>query len=156
MVGTSLESFDFYVFSYFSAFFIGPLFFSPLGPFGATLASFSTVAVAFVIRPVGAVIFGHLGDRIGRRATLLWTVALMGIATGLIGALPTYAQAGWVGAILLVLLRLVQGISLGGEWGGSILLVTEHASPVKRAFYAAIPQLGSRSAPSSAPPCSSS
>ncbi|WP_235833260.1 MFS transporter [Glaciibacter flavus] len=143
MVGTSLESFDFYVFAYFSAFFIGPLFFSPLGSFGETLAAFSTVAVAFVIRPVGAIIFGHLGDRLGRRTTLLWTVAIMGIATGLIGALPTYAQAGWVGAILLVLLRLIQGISLGGEWGGSILLATEHANPVKRAFYAAIPQLGS-------------
>ncbi|MEJ3404032.1 MFS transporter [Rathayibacter sp. YIM 133350] len=143
MVGTSLESFDFYVFAYFSAYFIGPLFFDPLGAVGAQLAGFSTVALAFIIRPVGAIIFGHLGDRLGRRATLLWTVGLMGIATGLIGVLPTYAQAGWLGAVLLVLLRLVQGLSLGGEWGGSILLATEHANPVKRAFYAAIPQLGS-------------
>ena len=143
MVGTSLESFDFYVFAYFSAFFVGPLFFDPLGEFGGTLAAFSTIAIAFVVRPIGAVIFGHMGDRLGRRATLLWTVGIMGVATGLIGLLPTYAQAGWLGAVLLVLLRVVQGLSLGGEWGGSILLATEHSNPVKRAFYAAIPQLGS-------------
>jgi MFS family permease len=143
MVGTSLESFDFYVFAYFSAYFVGPLFFEPLGPAGATLASFTTIAVAFVIRPVGAIVFGYMGDRLGRRATLLWTVGLMGVATALIGVLPTYAQAGWLGAVLLVALRLVQGISLGGEWGGAILLATEHSNPVKRAFYAAIPQLGS-------------
>lgn len=143
MIGTSLEQFDFYLYAYFSAFFVGPLFFEPLGPAGSALASFSTIAVSFVIRPVGALVFGHLGDRRGRRATLLWTVSLMGVATGLIGLLPTYAQAGWLGAIGLVLLRLVQGVSLGGEWGGSVLLATEHARPVRRAFYAAIPQLGS-------------
>jgi len=143
MIGTSLEQFDFYLYAYFSAFFVGPLFFEPLGPAGAALASFSTIAVSFVIRPVGALVFGHMGDRRGRRATLLWTVSLMGVATGLIGLLPTYAQAGWLGAIGLVLLRLVQGVSLGGEWGGSVLLATEHARPVRRAFYAAIPQLGS-------------
>lgn len=143
MIGTSLEQFDFYLYAYFSAFFVGPLFFEPLGAAGATLASFSTIAVSFVIRPVGALIFGHMGDRLGRRATLIWTVTLMGVATGLIGVLPTYAQAGWLGAMGLVLLRLVQGISLGGEWGGAVLLATEHAHPVRRAFYAAIPQLGS-------------
>ncbi|HET6302003.1 MFS transporter, partial [Microbacterium sp.] len=143
MVGTSLESFDFYVFAYFSAFFVGPLFFEPLGEFGGTLLAFSTVALAFVVRPIGAVIFGHMGDRLGRRATLLWTIGIMGVATGLIGVLPTYAQAGWFGAVFLVILRIAQGLSLGGEWGGSILLATEHANPVKRAFYAAVPQLGS-------------
>ncbi|MFC5275421.1 MFS transporter [Brachybacterium sacelli] len=143
MVGTSLEQFDFYLYAYFSAFFVGPLFFEPLGAAGAALASFSTIAVSFVIRPVGALLFGHMGDRLGRRTTLLWTVTLMGVATGLIGLLPTFAQAGWLGAIGLVVLRLVQGISLGGEWGGSVLLATEHAHPLKRAFYAAIPQLGS-------------
>lgn len=143
MVGTSLESFDFYVFAYFAAFFVGPLFFDPLGQFGATLAAFSTIALAFVVRPIGAAIFGHMGDRLGRRATLLWTVGIMGVATGLIGLLPTYEQAGWLGAVLLLLLRIAQGLSLGGEWGGSILLATEHSGPVKRAFYAAIPQLGS-------------
>ncbi|WP_344063156.1 MFS transporter [Microbacterium pumilum] len=143
MVGTSLESFDFYVFAYFAAFFVGPLFFDPLGEFGGTLAAFSTIALAFIVRPIGAVLFGHMGDRLGRRTTLLWTVGIMGVATGAIGLLPTYAQAGWLGAILLVLLRIAQGLSLGGEWGGSILLATEHSGRIKRAFYAAIPQLGS-------------
>jgi MFS family permease len=143
MVGTSLESFDFYLFAYFSAFFVGPLFFDPLGELGATTAAFLTIALAFVIRPVGAIVFGYMGDRLGRRATLLWTIGIMGVATGLIGMLPTYAQAGWTGAVLLILLRIAQGLSLGGEWGGSILIATEHSGPLKRAFYAAIPQLGS-------------
>ena len=143
LVGTSLESYDFYIYAYFAAFFVGPLFFEPLGGFGATLASFVSIALAFVIRPVGAIIFGHLGDRLGRRTTLIVTVTMMGVATGLIGVLPTYEQAGWVGAILLVVLRLMQGISLGGEWGGAVLIASEHESRTKRAFAAAIPQLGS-------------
>jgi MFS family permease len=143
LVGTSLESYDFYIYAYFAAFFVGPLFFDPLGGFGGTLAAFLSIALAFVIRPVGAIIFGHIGDRIGRRMTLIVTVTLMGIATSLIGVLPTYDQAGWFGAALLVLLRLIQGISLGGEWGGAVLVATEHESPAKRAFAAAMPQLGS-------------
>lgn len=142
-VGTALESYDFYVFAYFAAFFVGPLFFEPFGPVGGTLAAFLSIAAAFLIRPIGAIVFGQLGDRIGRRSTLLITIALMGIATGLIGVLPTYATAGWIAPILLVTLRLVQGLSLGGEWGGAILLATEHAEPRKRGFFAAIPQLGS-------------
>ncbi|MES1169619.1 MAG: MFS transporter, partial [Leifsonia sp.] len=142
-VGTSLESYDFYLFAYFSAFFVGPLFFQPLGVFGGVLAGFLTIAAGFVIRPIGAIIFGHLGDRIGRRPTLLITILMMGIGTGLVGVLPTYATAGWFGAIALVVLRLVQGLSLGGEWGGSILLATEYANPKRRGFYAALPQLGS-------------
>ena len=143
LVGTSLESYDFYIYAYFAAFFVGPLFFDPLGGFGGTLAAFLSIALAFVIRPVGAIIFGHIGDRIGRRWTLITTVTLMGVATGLIGVLPTYEQAGWIGGALLVLLRLLQGISLGGEWGGAVLVATEHESGAKRAFAAAMPQLGS-------------
>lgn len=143
LIGTSLESYDFYVFAYFSAFFVGPLFFEPLGPVGGTLAAFLGIAVGFVVRPLGAIIFGHLGDRIGRRSTLLWTVAIIGVATGAIGLLPPYAVAGWLGAILLIVLRLVQGLSLGGEWGGAVLLATEHATPKRHAFAAAFPQLGS-------------
>ncbi|MET0302906.1 MAG: MFS transporter [Microbacteriaceae bacterium] len=142
-VGTALESYDFYIYAYFAAFFVGPLFFDPLGTVGGTLAAFATIGIAFVVRPIGAVVFGHLGDRIGRRRTLLITIGLMGVATGLIGMLPTYAMAGWIGAVLLVVLRLLQGLSLGGEWGGSILLATEHAGERRRAFYAALPQLGS-------------
>jgi MFS family permease len=143
LVGTSLESYDFYIYAYFAAFFVGPLFFDPLGGFGGTLAAFLSIALAFVIRPVGAILFGHIGDRIGRRKTLIATVTLMGVATGLIGVLPTYEQAGWLGGAILVLLRLLQGISLGGEWGGAVLVATEHESGAKRAFAAAMPQLGS-------------
>jgi len=143
LVGTSLESYDFYVFSYLSAFFLGPLFFEPLGLFGGTLAAFLTNALGFVARPLGAIVFGHLGDRIGRRATLIVTITIMGVATGVIGLLPDYATAGYLGAVLLVTLRLVQGFSLGGEWGGAILLATESSSAKKHAFYAAFPQLGS-------------
>ena len=143
LVGTSLESYDFYIYAYFAAFFVGPLFFNPLGGFGATLASFLSIGLAFVIRPLGAIIFGHIGDRLGRRTTLIVTVTMMGVATGLIGVLPTYEQAGWFGAVLLVVLRLVQGVSLGGEWGGAVLIASEHESRAKRAFAAAIPQLGS-------------
>ncbi|WP_307806952.1 MFS transporter [Naasia sp. SYSU D00057] len=142
-VGTALESYDFYVFAYFAAFFVGPLFFEPLGQFGGTLTAFLTIAIGFVVRPIGAIVFGHLGDRIGRRKTLLITIAIMGVATGLVGVLPPYAVAGWLGAILLVVLRLLQGLSLGGEWGGAILLATEHATPGRRGLYAAMPQLGS-------------
>ena len=143
LVGTSLESYDFYIYAYFAAFFVGPLFFDPLGGFGGTLAAFLSIALAFIIRPVGAILFGHIGDRIGRRKTLIATVTLMGVATGLIGVLPTYDQAGWFGAAVLVILRLLQGISMGGEWGGAILVATEHESGAKRAFAAAMPQLGS-------------
>lgn len=142
-VGTTLESFDFYIYAYFSAFFSGPLFFTPLGHFGGTLAAFASIAVAFIVRPLGALIFGHIGDRLGRRKTLLWTVSIMGLATAFIGLLPTYVQIGWWAAVLLVALRVVQGLSLGGEWGGSILLASEHSSPVRRAFFASLPQLGS-------------
>ncbi|WP_348787597.1 MFS transporter [Leifsonia sp. NPDC080035] len=142
-VGTALESYDFYLYAYFAAFFVGPLFFTPLGAFGGVLTGFLAIAAGFVIRPVGAVLFGHLGDRIGRRPVLLMTILLMGISTGLVGVLPSYQAAGWFGGIALIVLRLVQGLSLGGEWGGSILLATEYANPKRRGFYAALPQLGS-------------
>jgi MFS family permease len=142
-VGTALESYDQYVFAWLAALFAGTLFFEPLGAVGGVLASFATFAVTFVVRPLGAVIFGHLGDRIGRRSTLIITIILMGVATGLIGALPTYAQMGWFGAIALVVLRLAQGLSLGGEWGGAVALTTEHATAENRPFFASLVQLGS-------------
>ena len=142
-VGTALESYDQYVYAWLAALFVGPLFFEPLGPVGGILASFATFAVVFFVRPLGAIYFGHLGDRIGRRTTLIITIILMGVATGAIGLLPTYEQAGWFGAVILVLLRLGQGLSLGGEWGGAVALTTEHANPRNRHFFASLVQLGS-------------
>lgn len=142
-VGTSLESYDFYVFAYFSAIFSAPLFFPEQDRAAGTIAAFAVLATSYLVRPLGAVIFGHLGDRIGRKRTLLWTIAIMGLATGAIGLLPDFATIGIFAPILLTLLRIVQGLSLGGEWGGAILLATEHASYRKRGFYAALPQLGS-------------
>jgi MFS family permease len=142
-VGTALESYDQYVYAWLAALFAAALFFEPLGPVGGILASFATYAVTFFVRPLGAVIFGHIGDRIGRRGTLIATIVLMGVATGLIGTLPTYQQMGWFGAIALIVLRLAQGLSLGGEWGGAVALTTEHATPKTRHFYASLVQLGS-------------
>ena len=143
LVGSSLESFDFYVFAYFSAIFAPKLFFPELDPAAALLGSFGVFAVAFLIRPVGALVFGNLGDRIGRKRTLLVTITVMGLATGAIGLLPDFATIGIAAPVLLVLLRLVQGLSLGGEWGGGILVAVEHAEPKRRGLYAALPQLGS-------------
>lgn len=142
-VGTSLESFDFYVFAYFSAIFSGSLFFPELDRTAATIGAFSVLAVSFVVRPLGAILFGTLGDRIGRRKTLLATITIMGLSTGAIGLLPAYAAIGIAAPVLLTLLRVVQGLSLGGEWGGSILIAVEHVEPKRRGFYAALPQLGS-------------
>jgi MFS family permease len=143
LVGTALESYDFYVFAYFSAIFSAPLFFPDVEPSRAILDAFLVIAVSFVVRPIGAVIFGHLGDRIGRRRVLLITITIMGLATGAIGLLPDFATIGVAAPILLIGLRVIQGLSLGGEWGGAILVSVEHAAPKRRGLYAAIPQLGS-------------
>lgn len=142
-VGTALESYDFYVFGTAAALILGPVFFPEQDPLTATLSAFLVFAMGFVARPIGAILFGHLGDRIGRKRTLIWTILLMGLATGAIGLLPDYATIGVWAPIILTVLRLLQGLSLGGEWGGSILIATEHAEPRKRALYASIPQLGS-------------
>ena len=143
LVGSSLESFDFYVFAYFSAIFAPALFFPELDPAAGLLGSFAVIAVAFIVRPIGAAIFGNLGDRIGRKATLLLTISIMGVATGLIGLLPDFATIGIAAPLLLLVLRIAQGLSLGGEWGGGILIAVEHAEPKRRGLYAALPQLGS-------------
>lgn len=142
-VGTSLESYDFYVFAYFSAIFSAPLFFPEQDRATGTIASFLVLALSYFVRPLGAIIFGHLGDRIGRKRTLLWTIGIMGVATGAIGILPDYGSIGIFAPLLLAVLRILQGLSLGGEWGGAILLATEHSSYRRRGFYAAMPQLGS-------------
>lgn len=142
-VGTSLESYDFYVFAYFSAIFAAPLFFPEQDRLAGTISAFLVLATSFFVRPLGAIIFGHLGDRIGRKKTLIFTITLMGVATGAIGLLPDFATIGLLAPILLTLMRVLQGLSLGGEWGGSILVAVEHVEPRKRGFYAALPQLGS-------------
>lgn len=142
-VGTALESYDFYVFGTAAALVFNQVFFTAQDPLAGTLSAFLVFAMGFVARPLGAIMFGHLGDRIGRKKTLIWTILLMGLATGTVGLLPDYSVIGVWAPIILTVLRLLQGLSLGGEWGGSILIATEHASARKRALYAAIPQLGS-------------
>jgi len=143
LVGSSLESYDFYVFAYFSAIFAPTLFFPELDTGAALLASFAGIAVAFVVRPIGAAIFGNIGDRIGRKRTLIITITITGIATGVIGLLPDFATIGIAAPILLLLMRVIQGLSFGGEWGGGILIAVEQVEPKRRGFYAALPQLGS-------------
>ncbi len=143
LVGTALESYDQYVFAWLAALFVGPLFFEPLGTVGGTLAAFATFGVTFIVRPLGGIVFGYIGDRYGRRITLITTVTMIGLATGLVGLLPTYAQGGWTGAIILVALRLLEGLSLGGEWGGAVSMSAEHATSGRRGFAATLPQLGS-------------
>lgn len=142
MIGTTIEFFDFYIYAT-AAVSVFPLLFFPKSDSGAALlASMATFGVAFVARPVGSVLFGHYGDRIGRKATLVGSLLTMGIATFLIGLLPTVAQVGLLAPVLLTILRFCQGLGLGGEWSGAALLVTETAQEGKRAWAAMWPQLG--------------
>ncbi|MDD7941378.1 MFS transporter [Actinomycetospora lutea] len=142
LVGTSIEWYDFYIYGLAAVTVFAPQFFPKTSTFTGTLAAFATFAVGFVARPIGGVVFGHLGDRIGRKATLVTTLVTMGVATTLIGVLPTYATIGALAPVLLVVLRLVQGFAVGGEWGGAVLISVEHAPESKRAFYGSFPQLG--------------
>ena len=120
LLGSAVEYFDFTLFATASALFLGPVFFAPLGPLQATLAAFITFGSAFVARPLGAVLFGHVGDRAGRRTALIWSVTLMGFATTAIGLLPGYATLGITAPVLLLVLRLLQGLSAGGEQAASV------------------------------------
>ncbi|NPT44829.1 MFS transporter [Paraburkholderia sp. 1N] len=142
-VGTTIEWYDFYIYATASALIFGKLFFPGSDPFFATLASFGTFAVGFFARPFGGLVFGHLGDRIGRKKALVATLAIMGVGTVGIGFLPTYADAGVWAPVLLVLLRVAQGIAIGGEWGGAVLMASEHAPQGRRTFFASFAQLGS-------------
>ncbi len=142
LVGTTIEFFDFYIFATASVLVFPALFFPPGHPAAATLQSLATFALAFLTRPVGAVLFGHFGDRIGRKATLVASLLTMGVSTVLIGLLPTYGKVGLIAPLLLALCRLGQGVGLGGEWGGAVLLATENAPPGRRAWYGMFPQLG--------------
>lgn len=144
-VGTTIEWYDFYSYATAAAIVFGPLFFPGENRFVSLLASFGSFAVGFFARPVGGVLFGYLGDRFGRKRSLLATLMLMAVSTVAIGMLPTYAQAGIVAPVLLVLMRVLQGIAVGGEWGGAVLLAGEHAPEGKRTFFASFAQLGSAS-----------
>ena len=142
LIGTTIEFFDFYIYATAAVLVFPHLFFPPGDPTTATLQSFATFALAFIARPVGSALFGHFGDRVGRKATLVAALLTMGISTVVIGLLPTYAQVGLVAPLLLALCRLGQGVGLGGEWGGAVLLATENAPPGKRAWYGMFPQQG--------------
>jgi MFS transporter, MHS family, shikimate and dehydroshikimate transport protein len=142
LIGTTIEWYDFFLYGTAAALVLNQLFFPTLDPFTGTLASLATYSVAFIARPLGGAIIGHFGDRVGRKSMLVFTLMLMGIATFLIGLLPTYEQIGPVSAVLLVVLRLAQGFGVGGEWGGAVLMAVEHAPPGKRGFYGSWPQMG--------------
>ena len=142
LVGTTIEFFDFYVYATAAVIVFPHLFFPSADPTSAMLQSFATFSIAFFARPFGAVVFGHFGDKIGRKATLVAALMTMGISTVAIGLLPTYATIGVWAPLLLALCRFGQGLGLGGEWGGAVLLATENAPPGKRTWYAMFPQLG--------------
>jgi MHS family shikimate/dehydroshikimate transporter-like MFS transporter len=140
--GTIIEWYDFLIYGTAAALVFNKLFFPTVDPLTGTLASLATYAVGFVARPVGGALFGHFGDRIGRKSMLMLTMMIMGFGTFLVGLLPTYGQVGILAPVLLVLLRFVQGLALGGEWGGASLMVLEHAPAEKRGFYGSLVQVG--------------
>jgi MHS family shikimate/dehydroshikimate transporter-like MFS transporter len=142
LVGTTIEYYDFFVFGTASALVFGPAFFAPTSPAIGLILALGTFGVSFLMRPIGGVIAGHLGDRYGRKVVLVWTLALMGTSTAMIGLLPTYASIGVAAPLLLVFLRLLQGLALGGEWGGAVTLAIENAPPGKRGLWGALPQMG--------------
>jgi len=142
LVGTTIEFFDFYIYATAAVLVFPTLFFPSADPATATLQSLATFALAFFARPIGSAVFGHFGDRVGRKATLVAALLTMGISTVVIGLLPTYASIGLWAPGLLALCRFGQGLGLGGEWGGAVLLATENAPPGKRAWYGMFPQLG--------------
>ena len=142
LVGTTVEFFDFYIYATAAALVFPKLFFAAKDPTAATLDSLATFGIAFFARPIGSALFGHFGDRIGRKRTLVAALLTMGLSTFIIGILPGYASLGVLAPLLLALCRFGQGIGLGGEWGGAVLLAVENAPPGKRALYGMFPQLG--------------
>ena len=141
-IGTTIEWYDFFLYGTAAALVFQHLFFPKMDPLSGTLSAYGTFAVGFVARPLGGIIFGHFGDRVGRKTTLVWSLLIMGIATALIGLIPTYNAIGVASPILLVLLRFMQGIGVGGEWGGAVLLAVEHSGGNRRGFHGAWPQMG--------------
>ena len=141
-IGTAVEWYDYFLYAAVAGLVFNKVMFGPLGPAAATIVSFLTVGLSFLFRPLGAVLAGHFGDRLGRRGVLMVTLFTMGTATALIGLLPTYETAGWFAPAALVVLRILQGTSAGGEWGSAVLLAVEHAPADKRGLYGAGPQVG--------------
>jgi len=142
LIGTTVEFFDFYIYATAAVLVFPKLFFPRSDAASAQLQSFATFAVAFLARPIGSALFGHFGDRIGRKTTLVAALLTMGLSTVTIGLLPTYSSIGIAAPLLLALCRFGQGLGLGGEWGGAVLLAVENAPPGKRAWYGMFPQLG--------------
>ena len=142
VVGTTVEWYDFFIYAQAAGLVFATVFFQPAGPGIALILSFLTVGLSFLFRPLGAFLAGHFGDKYGRKTVLMWTLILMGVATALVGVLPTYAAIGVAAPILLIVLRILQGISAGGEWGGAVLMAVEHAPKKKRGLFGASPQIG--------------
>nr|WP_315846601.1 MFS transporter [uncultured Achromobacter sp.] len=142
MMGTTIEWYDFFLYGTAAALIFNKIFFPAFDPLTGTLAAFATYSVGFFARPLGGVIFGHYGDKIGRKSMLLITLLLMGVPTILIGLIPSYEQIGYWAAVLLVLMRFLQGIAVGGEWGGAVLMAVEHAPEGKKGFFGSLPQAG--------------
>src|SRR3954466_7940251 len=141
-IGTTIEWYDFFLYGTAAALVFDKLFFPSVSPTIGTLAAFATFGVGFAARPVGGIIFGHYGDRVGRKSMLVISLLIMGLATAAIGLLPSYASIGIAAPIILVVLRLAQGIGVGGEWGGAVLMSVEHAPKGKRGLYGSFPQMG--------------
>lgn len=142
VIGTAVEWYDFFVYALAAGMVFSKIFFEPAGPGMATVLAFLTVGISFLFRPLGAFLAGHFGDKLGRRAVLVTTMVLMGVATTLVGVLPTYAQAGIIAPILLILVRITQGLAAGGQWGGAVLMAVEHAPHKQRGLFGAGPQIG--------------
>ena len=141
-IGTTIEWYDFFLYGTAAALVFNRLFFPTLNPLSGTLSAYGTFAVGFLARPLGGAVFGHFGDRIGRKRMLVWSLSIMGVATALIGLTPTYSAIGIWAPILLVVLRFVQGFGVGGEWGGAVLLAVEHSGGSRRGFHGSWPQMG--------------
>lgn len=141
-IGTTIEWYDFFLYGTAAALVFNKLFFPTLDPLAGTLSAYGTFAVGFLARPLGGAVFGHYGDTIGRKAMLVWSLMIMGVATALIGLLPTYASIGMWAPVLLVAVRFVQGVGIGGEWGGAVLMAVEHSREGKRGIHGSWPQMG--------------
>jgi MFS transporter, MHS family, shikimate and dehydroshikimate transport protein len=142
VIGAAIEWYDFFLYGVVAGIVFNKLFFPAGDAFVSTLLAYATFAVGFVARPIGGVLFGHFGDRIGRKAMLVLTLLIMGVATIAIGLLPAYQEIGVAAPIMLIVLRVVQGVGLGGEWGGAVLMAYEYAPAGRRGFYASLPQIG--------------